>query len=294
MSHFLKYFGSYVALGFLWLLHWLPLPVLRGLGWLIGHLLFALAKERRHVVLTNLRLCFPTMSGLGRFDLARRHVVAFTQAFLDRAILWWAPRSRLERLIEVQGLEHFDEHQTRSLIVLSPHFLGLDVGWTALTMRTRLQSVYSNQKNPIFNALLLAGRSRFNGPILLSRLEGLRRSVKLLKEHLPLYYLPDMDFGPDSGAFLPFFGVQAATVTALNKIAKMGHAKVVPCISRMTSTGYQVKLLPVWDDFPTQSPENDALRMNQFIETQILTMPEQYFWLHKRFKTRPPGEPRIY
>lgn len=294
MSHLLKYFGSYVALGLLWLLHWLPLPLLRALGWLIGHLLFALATERRQVVLTNLGLCFPGMSGLARMNLARRHVVAFTQAFLDRAVLWWAPRSRLERLIEVQGLEHLDGHETQSFIVLSPHFLGLDVGWTALTMRTRLQSIYSNQKNPIFNALLLAGRSRFNAPVLLSRQEGLRRPLKLLKAHLPLYYLPDMDFGPDSGAFIPFFGVKAATVTALNKIAKMSQAKLVPCISRMTASGYQITLMPAWDHFPTDNVEQDALRMNQFIESQILTMPEQYFWLHKRFKTRPPGEPRIY
>lgn len=295
MNHLLKYFGSYVSLGLLWLLHWLPMPLLRGLGWLIGHLLFVLAGERRRVVLTNLQLCFPDQTMFWRWNLARRNVVAFTQAFLDRAVLWWAPRERLARIIRVQGVEHLAALQGQPVIVLAPHFVGLDAGWSALTMRQTLQSVYSNQKNPVFNAVLLAGRSRFNAPVLVSRLDGLRKSLKLLRENLPLYYLPDMDFGRDGGGeFIPFFGVPAMTLTALGRMAGSSGAKVMPCLSRMVFGGYEVTLLPPWENFPVGETEQDTLRMNQFIESQVLTMPEQYFWLHKRFKTRPPGEPRIY
>lgn len=294
MRHLLKYFGSYVALGLLWLLHWLPLPLLRALGWLVGHLLFALAGERRHVVLTNLRLCFPEMSRVARFNLARRHVVAFTQSFLDRAVLWWAPRSRLERLIDVQGLEHLECQKDVSTILLSAHFLGLDAGWTYLSFGRQMLGYYSNQKNPIFDAVLLAGRLRFGCPQLIPRNDGVRKVIKLVNEGLPLYYFPDQDYGPRDALFVPFFGVPAATISGLSRITKMTKARVVPCFTRMTSRGYRVEIHPPWENFPSADIEADTRRQNAFLETQILTMPEQYFWLHKRFKTRLPGEPRIY
>lgn len=294
MSHLFKFFGSYVALGILWLLHWLPLPLLRTLGWLIGHLLFALARERRHVVLTNLRLCFPDMAGGARWNLARRHVVAFTQAFLDRSILWWAPRERLEKMLTIRGLEHLEQDSAHPTILLSAHFLGLDAGWTALSFGRRMLGYYSNQKNPVFDAVLLAGRMRFGEPLLIPRLESVRKVIKHVNEGMPLYYFPDQDYGPRDALFVPFFGVPAATISGLSRMAKLTRARVVPCMTRMTSTGYVVEFHPAWPDFPSDNIEADTLRQNQFIESQVLTMPEQYFWLHKRFKTRPPGEPRIY
>ncbi|MEY4591311.1 MAG: hypothetical protein RIR18_206 [Pseudomonadota bacterium] len=294
MSHFVRSFGSYLALGLLWLLHWLPLPLLRGLGWLIGHLLFVLARERRNVVLTNLRLCFPEKSPTARFNLARRHVAAFTQAFLDRAVLWWAPCERLERMITVTGLEHLETNKDQATILLSAHFLGLDAGWTKLSFGRQMLGYYSNQKNPVFDAVLLAGRMRFGSPQLIPRNDGVRKVVKLVTEGLPLYYFPDQDYGPREALFVPFFGVPAATISGLSRMAKLTKARVVPCMTRMTAKGYQLEIHPAWTDFPSDNIEADTLRQNQFIERQVLTMPEQYFWLHKRFKTRPPGEPRIY
>lgn len=294
MSRLVRQFGSYLALALLWLLHWLPLPLLRALGWLIGHLLFVLAHERRNVVLTNLRLCFPEKSPLARFNLARRHVAAFTQAFLDRSVLWWASRERLERIIKVTGLEHLTAQNEGTTILFAPHFLGLDAGWTKLTLSRQMLSYYSNQKNPIFDATLLAGRLRFGDPVLIPRNDGIRRVVKHMKAGLPFYYLPDQDHGPRDALFVPFFGVPAATISGLSRMAKLTQARVVPCITRMTATGYRLEVHPAWTDFPSGNIEADTLRQNQFIENQVLTMSEQYFWLHKRFKTRPPGEPRIY
>jgi Kdo2-lipid IVA lauroyltransferase/acyltransferase len=294
MKRSFRYTGSYFALGLLWLLHWLPLPVLRAVGWLIGHVLFLLAKERRNVVLTNLRLCFPDKSPLIRLNLARRHVAAFTQAFLDRSILWWAPQKRLERLITVTGLEHLETNKEQPTLLLSAHFLGLDAGWTELSFGRRMLGYYSNQKNPVFDAVLLSGRMRFGSPQLIPRNDGVRKVVRLVNEGLPLYYFPDQDYGPQDALFIPFFGVPAATITGLSRMAKLTKARVVPCITRMTPAGYQLEVHPAWTDFPSDNVELDTLRQNQFIEQQVLTMPEQYFWLHKRFKTRPPGEPRIY
>ena len=285
---------SRALVGLLWLLHWLPLPALRGLGWGLGRLLYAVGRERRGIALTNLRLCFPQLDETARQDLARRHFVAFARAFLDRTLGWWAPRSRLERLIRLKGGEYLRDASGRPTIILAPHFVGLDAGGTMMTLVTPLVSVYSNQKNPVFNQVLLDGRLRFNQPILLSRQDGMRKAIKALKEGYPFYYLPDMDFGRKESIFVPFFGVPAATITGVSRLARLTGARIVPCITRQVSDGYEVELLPPWENYPGDSVEADTEFMNRFIESQVLRMPEQYFWLHKRFKTRPAGEQRYY
>ncbi len=285
---------SYGVLALLWCLHWLPLPLLRGLGGLIGRLLYRVGRERRRVALTNLRLCFPGKSEAEREVIARAHFIAFARAFLDRTLGWWASPARLRRLIRVTGAEHLNDPEGRPIIILAPHFVGLDAGGTMVTMLTPLVSVYSNQKNPVFNQVLLNGRLRFNKPILLSRQDGMRKAVKALKEGYPFYYLPDMDFGPKESIFSPFFGVPAATIPAVSRLARLTGARVVACITRQVADGYEVELLPAWEDYPGDSVQADTDFMNRFIESQVLRMPEQYFWLHKRFKTRPPGEQRYY
>lgn len=290
----MKKLATYCGLGLLWWLHWLPLPWLRALGAALGRLLFLFGRERREVALTNLRLCFPALSEVDREQLARRHFVAFAQAVLDRTLGWWAPRGRLERLIRLRGGEHLRSADGRPTILLAPHFVGLDAGGTRMTMATPVCSVYSNQKNPILNRLLYAGRMRFNPSQLASRQEGLRKVVKYLKEGYPFYYLPDMDFGPKESIFSPFFGVQAATIPALSRLVRLTGARVVPCITRQVADGYEVELQAAWENFPGASVEADTEFMNRFIESEVLKMPEQYFWLHKRFKTRPAGEQRFY
>ena len=290
----MKVFFTYILVGFLWLLHWLPLPLLRALGWGLGRLLYALGRERRKVALINLRLCFPDMTEPEREALARRHFVAFARAVLDRTLGWWASKGRLERLIRIHGVEHLTDPEGRPVILLSPHFVGLDAQATRISMFVPGCSVYSNQKNPVLNKLLYDGRVRFRDAVLLSRQDGMRKIVKAMKEGYRFYYLPDMDFGPKESIFVPFFGVQAATIPALSRMVRLTGARVVPCIARQVADGYEVEVMPAWDNFPGESVEADTEFMNQFIESQVLRMPEQYFWLHKRFKTRPPGEQRFY
>jgi Kdo2-lipid IVA lauroyltransferase/acyltransferase len=290
----LKLFFTYVLVGFLWLLHWLPLPVLRALGWLLGKTLYALGRERRKVALINLRLCFPDKSEAEREELARRHFIAFSRAVLDRTLGWWASKERLERIIRITGVEHLNDPEGRPIIMLSPHFVGLDAGATRISMFVRGCSVYSNQKNPVFNKLLYDGRIRFTDAVLLSRQDGMRKIIKAMKDGYKFYYLPDMDFGPKESIFVPFFGVQAATIPGVSRLARLTGAKVVACITRQVKDGYEVEVMPAWDDFPGESVEADTAYVNRFIEEQVLRMPEQYFWLHKRFKTRPPGEQRFY
>ena len=283
-----------LVLGLLWLLHFLPLRVLRALGWALGLVLYVVAFERRRIAMINLRLCFPDRSEAWRHTITRRHIIAFSRTLLDRSLFWWAPQQRLERIIRLRGREHLRDADGRPTILLAPHFVGLDAGGVMMTMATPLVSVYSRQKNRHFDARLLAGRMRFNTPLLLSRQDGMRRALKALKDGYPFYYLPDMDFGAKDALFQPFFGVPAATISGVSRLARLSGARVVPCITRMVADGYEVTLMPPWQDYPGISVEADTLRMNAFIEGEVLKMPEQYFWVHKRFKSRPAQEKGFY
>jgi KDO2-lipid IV(A) lauroyltransferase len=290
----LKNLLSYILVGFLWLLHWLPLPVLRALGGGLGRLFYRFARERRMVVLTNLHLCFPERSEVEREAMARQHFIVFAKAFLDRTLGWWASKERLQRLIRIQGVDNLSDPEGRPIILLSPHFVGLDAGATRISMYVPGCTVYSRQKNQVLDKLLYDGRGRFTDTVMLSRKDGMRKIIKAMKDGYRFYYLPDMDFGRKESIFVPFFGVQAATIPALSRLVRLTGARVVACITRQVPDGYEVEVMPAWDNFPGESVEADTEFMNRFIESQVLRMPEQYYWVHKRFKTRPPGEQRFY
>lgn len=280
----------------MWLLHFLPLRLLAAIGNVFGMALYWLGRERRRVARINLRFCFPGVADDEREKLVRRHFRAFGRSLLERSILWWSRAARIKRLVRIEGWENIAPHLGKPLILMVPHFVGLDVGWTRLTLEHQMASIYSKQKNPVFNQMLLRGRLRFGMPRLLSRQEGIRPIVKAVRDGLPLYYLPDMDYGPRDALFVPFFGVTAATITGLARLANMTGARVVPSIVRQLpgGQGYEVKFYPAWENYPGEDVEADTKRMNVFIEERVREMPEQYFWLHKRFKTRPAGEPGIY
>lgn len=287
---------SRIGIFLIWLLHFLPLGLLAPLGEGLGLLLYAFGRERRRVARVNLRLCFPEMTDDEREALVQRHFRAFGRSVLERGILWWSSKERIRRLIRIEGLEHWQAVADRPVIWLAPHFVGLDMGGVRLTTESPLVSMYSRQKNPLFDALLLHSRTRFGNSPMVSRQEGVKPVVRAMRRGLPFYYLPDMDFGARDAVFVPFFGVPAATITALSRLAKITSAAVVPAITRQLpgGAGYVLKFYPAWQDFPTEDVEADTRRMNAFIEERVREMPEQYFWLHKRFKTRPPGEKRFY
>lgn len=285
-----------LALIIMWLLRWLPLRWLATFGVLFGAMLYWLAKERRHVTLTNLGLCFPDLGEDERIGLAKAHFAAFGRSFLERGLLWWASPKRLRRIVRIDGRQHLDGASGKPTILLVPHFIGLDMGWTRLTLELDMVSIYANQKNLLFNAALLRGRTRFGTSTLLSRQEGTRPAIRLMREGKPFYYLPDMDYGQRDTIFVPFFGVPTATITGLSRLSRLAGAIVLPVITRMLpgGRGYVVTIGAPWTDFPGQSVEADTRRMNAFIEDAVRQMPEQYFWLHKRFKTRPPNEKSPY
>lgn len=285
-----------IAVGIVWLLHFLPLRVFALIGSGLGGLFYYFARERRNVCLTNLARCFPQMPESGRIAIAKAHFRAFGRTLLERSILWWAPRREILRIVRVVGLEQILALKGRPLILLAPHFVGLDAGCTRLTCEFDMAGIYSKQKDPWFNALLLSGRLRFGNGLAISRQEGVRPAIAAVRNGYRFYYLPDQDYGARDAIFVPFFGVPAATITGLSRMARITGARVVPVVTRMFAggEGYEVRCFPAWENFPSGDDIADARRLNEFIEKRVLEMPEQYFWTHKRFKTRPAGEAKWY
>jgi len=283
------------SLVLLWLLHWLPLSLLAPIGVALGELAFRLAADRRRVTRRNLELCFPELSAPERERLARAHFHAFARALVDHGILWWGSRERLCRIVRLEGREHA-RPDGRPVIWLAPHFVGLDMGGIRASIDTPTASSYTRQKNRYLDRVIRRGRERLGKALLFSRQDGIRPIVRALQDGWPLYYLPDMDFGPKESIFVPFFGVPAATVPALARLARVSGAAVVPMVTRQLpgGGGYVARYYPAWDNFPSGDIEADTRRMNAFIEERVREMPAQYLWSHKRFKTRPPGEPKIY
>ncbi len=285
-----------IALGIVWLLHFLPLSWFAHIGSGLGGTLYFFAHERRKVCLTNLSRCFPQMPEAERVAVAKAHFRAFGRSVLERSILWWAPRERVVALVRVVGLERLLALKGRPLILLAPHFVGLDAGCTRLTCEVDMAGIYAKQKDPLVDRLLLSGRTRFGNQRPIPRQDGVRPAVAALKEGVPFYYLPDQDYGARDTIFVPFFGVPTATITGLSRITKLTGARVLPCVTRMLpgGAGYELTCYPAWENFPSGDDAADARRMNEFIEERVREMPEQYFWTHKRFKTRPPGEAKWY
>nr|WP_315192280.1 lipid A biosynthesis acyltransferase [uncultured Albidiferax sp.] len=280
---------------FMRLLARLPLAWVRGVGWVLGMVLYGLLGGRRSIATTNLKLCFPEQSVQERRALVRQIFVYFTQAWLDRGWLWHgAPERTLRRLKIVGDVAQLSGDTPTVLFV--PHFVGLDAGATALSQQIPrdFNTIFTPQSNQVMDAWIAQGRQRFGNARLFDRRQGVKEIVASLRQGQPLYLLPDMDFGAKDAFFVLFYGVPAATVPSLSRFARLGRAKVVPVLTRMTDWGYEVEVLPAWEDFPSADAEADTALMNRRLQDYIATMPAQYFWVHKRFKTRPPGAPEVY
>lgn len=273
----------------------LPLPVLRAIGQLWGYVLYAVLVRRRHVVRVNLQRCFGHLSPAELGQLSRQVFVHFSQAWFDRGWLWLGSedvvRQRLRLVGDVQALAG-----DRPTVLFAPHFVGLDAGWSALSLQVprHFTTIYTHQRNRVMDDWILQGRQRFGSVQLFGRRDGVKTIVQSLKQGSPLYLLPDMDFGARESEFVPFYGIDTATVSSLSRFARLARAQVLPVLTRMTASGYEVLVLPAWDDFPSDDAVADTALMNARLQTFIDAMPAQYYWVHRRFKSRPPGEPPFY
>ncbi len=283
----------------LYLLHFLPLPVLHLLARFLGWIAYYLAKERRHVGEVNLKLCFPEYSEKQRALILRANFYHMAAFLLEYGVCWYSSAKRIKTLLSYVDKHFLDEAlaQNQHVILLYPHFNAFEMGLYTLNQDVPLVSMYSHQKNKTVDEALYRYRHRYNNTYMVSRQEGFKNLLKTIKKNpqAPFVYLPDQDFGPKDSIFVDFFGVKTATITGLPRIARMTNAKVIPMIAVRDNKGtFRLEFHPAWENFPTGNEQADTQRMNDFIEQQVRKYPEQYFWLHKRFKTRPDGEKSLY
>jgi KDO2-lipid IV(A) lauroyltransferase len=273
----------------------LPLPWLRSLGCGLGYVLWAMVPSRRRVVRTNLQLCFPNWSASEIDRQTRQTFVYFAQAWLDRGWLWHGNTQKTRDRLHLTGAVT-ELQGDQATVIFAPHFVGLDAAWTGLTQQLprHFTTIYTNQSNPIADAWILQGRQRYANTSLLGRSAGVKTILSNLKQGGLLYLLPDMNFGPHESVYVPFYGIPAATVPSLSRFAKLGRAKVVPVLGRMTATGYDIEVLRAWAQFPSADLVADTARMNLHLQDYIGTMPAQYYWVHKRFKDQPEGRTPPY
>lgn len=291
-----RYAAGGLVVAFLWVCAWLPLWLSRAVGAGLGYLTLALNRKRREIARINLALCFPRMDKRERERLLRAHFALSMQATLDHGYLAWRPQRHLLAKTRFTGLEHLQSLLgQRNVLLLAPHMVGLNFGGTMLSHHFPMVGMFKGQSDPWVNWVMWRARTRFGGG-LIERDQGLRPLLKTLRAGLPVYYLADEDFGPEHSIFVPFFGVPAATLTTLGRLARTADAAVVPMVSRLLpgGRGYEVILLPPLADFPTGDEATDAARMNAVVEECIALAPADYLWTFKRFKTRPPGEPDLY
>ena len=290
--------GARFALGLLWLVHWLPVRLQSALGGVLGVLLHALAGARRRIATRNIELCLPELDAAARARLVRKHFLWLGRSIVERGLLWYAPRERIERLIEVDGDVHLAERTEAPVMWLVPHFMALEAAATAVQLfqTRRGATIYQAQSNRVFDAAVRKGRQRFGGSELFTRQASAKPLIRAIRQQgLGFFNLPDMDFGIKDAAFVPFFGVPAATLLAPSRMARMLGMTVQPVIAEMRDEGgWRVRFLPPLPNWPSDDAEADTLRMNQWIEGEVRRCPQQYLWVHKRFKTRPAGEPPLY
>jgi KDO2-lipid IV(A) lauroyltransferase len=293
-----RYWPLWLGLGLLWLLVQLPYAVLlrlaQGLGWIFYHV----AKQRRAIARRNLELCFPQLDERARDLLLRRNFASSAMALLEMAMSWWWPRQRLARLAHIEGLEHLQaaQREGQGVILMALHFTTLEIGAALLGQRHTIDGMYRQHKNPLFDFIQRRGRERHNLDATAIEREDVRAMLKVLRAGRAIWYAPDQDYGAKQSLFVPLFGIPAATVTATTKFARLGRARVLPFTQERLAdgSGYRLVIHPPLTDFPGESEEADCLRINQWVERCVSQLPEQYLWAHRRFKTRPPGEPKLY
>jgi len=290
--------GVRLLLGFLWLFQWLPLAIQAALGNALGRLAFHVVGSRRRVALRNLELCFPELDTAKRTALAREHFRWLGRSLLERGLLWYASPERLRRLIHVEGDVHLAERSDKPVMWLAPHFMALDVAGASVLLFQKRKgiSIYQRQSNPVLDRALRRGRLRLGNAEIFSRDDAGRALFRAIRRGDAFFNLPDMDFGTRDAAFVPFFGVDAATLLAPSRMARALDMIVQPVVAEILpgGRGYRVRFGAPWTDFQSDDAVADSARMNRWIESEIRANPAQYLWVHRRFKTRPPGEPSLY
>lgn len=291
-----KYWVVWFGLGFMWILVQLPYRFHLVLGKLVGRLLLVLSKRRRHITEVNLKLCFPDKTDEEREALLRKNFESAGMAFFEMGITWWWPKWRFKNIYKIEGLEHIERLKGQGVILTTCHFTNLDIGAGAAAHYFVVDALFRMHKNHALDFVQTRGRCSNNPETRFIARENVKDMVKSLRAGRVVWYAPDQDFGPKNSVFVNLFGVPAATITSTSRLAKMGRAKVVPLTQKRLEdgSGYLVKIHPPIEGYPAENDLEDAQLLINFVEESIREQPDQYMWMHRRFKTRPDGERSVY
>ncbi|MEX3606699.1 MAG: lipid A biosynthesis lauroyl acyltransferase [Burkholderia sp.] len=289
--------GAQFALLLLKLFALLPYGVTARFGDGLGWLLYRVPNRRKRIVHTNLKLCFPEWSEARREEIAGQHFRHVIRSYVERSVQWFGSEKKLAKLIEVDSAIDLTDPYLPPTLFLGLHFVGIEAGsiWLNRSLQRTCGSLYQPFSNPLLEVEAKRARSRFDAEMA-SRADSARIVLRWLRDRKPVMLGADMDYGVRNSTFVPFFGIPTCTLTAVGRLAKIGRAQVVPFIGEVLPNykGYRLRMFKPWDHYPTGDDDLDARRMNAFLEEQIPLLPEQYYWVHKRFKTRPPGKPGFY
>ncbi|MEX2523639.1 MAG: LpxL/LpxP family Kdo(2)-lipid IV(A) lauroyl/palmitoleoyl acyltransferase [Gammaproteobacteria bacterium] len=285
-----------LGIGVLWLLVRPPHDVQLRLGTALGRLLHCLARERRRIAAINIRLCFPRLSGPEQARLVRATFESYGMCIFETAAVWLRGADYLRDRAEIHGVEHIRAAQAegRGVLIIGAHFSTIDISGALVQPYLEMDVIHRPSRNPVFNRLIRNGRGRYFGAVI--NKDDTREVIRRLRSARAIWYAADQNYARHHSVFAPFFGIQAATIRGTSRIVSMTGAAAVFCSHFRLDGGkrYRVEFSPVLDHFPGENEEEDARRINQFIETALTEYPEQYLWLHRRFKTRPEGEPPVY
>lgn len=258
--------------------------------------MFYFTNNRRNVAEINLKLCFPDLSDSEHKILLRKVFISHGIGFIELGLAWWHEPEDLKHLIKIEGLDHFEEalKKNKGVILLGAHFTTLDLAGTLLSLYIDVDPMYRKAKNPVFENFMKKGREK-HFKNLIER-SDIRSVLKTLKSGRTIWYAPDQDYGAKKSVFAPFFGIPAATIKATSRIAKMNNSPLIffSHYRNEDGSGYTLRLSPVNESFPTGDDVEDAVLINNIIETAIRVQADQYMWMHKRFKTRQDNSSAFY
>lgn len=291
-----KQWPTWLAIGILWIITRFPYTWQLNIGHYLGQTVYYLAPRRRQIAEINIRHCFPQLSSAQQQKLLKQHFTSLGIGLLDMLNAWWTSDARLAGLAEIEGLEHLHAALARGkgVILLSAHFTSLEIGARFLTQQLTIHVTYRPHENPVIE--LFMKRSRESHAEKAIPRDAIRTMLRSLKQNKPLWFATDQNFGHKHSVFADFFGIPAATNTATSRLAQISQAAVIPFFTQRLpqGRGYRVILQPMLTAFPSADPQADAQRINRLIENQIKQAPEQYLWVHRRFKDRPAGQKSFY
>lgn len=290
-----RFWPTWLVLGFFWLIAQLPVAVNQAIGRCLGQLLYWLARSRKRYAEINIALCFPELDAQAQAKMVRGVIMSCGLSIAETAMGLWGQNNKMRNRYSITGLEHIEKSQAegKGVLLCGSHLTTIDISGRIMAYHIVADVLYRPDPNPLMSYAIYTARTRVNDNAIHRR--DTRQLIKNLRKGHIVWYAPDQDYGSAQNVFAPFFGIPAATVVATSRIAQMSHCVVIPFFCFREPHGrYRIEIQPPLDNFPSGDDVADATRINKIIEDAVRQAPDQYLWVHRRFKTRPEGEPSFY